>query len=802
MKEQIIPQYKLERLKKQFTSYANRMLKEAQVTVEVNMVPHGSLTYFKPNSKTQAVIQIGYADAYNLNCSLNDRENSDGAVRVRMEGFLNHEIAHLLYTQFERMGYCREKESKVALEIATYASKEKEKLINETATVSMYSDYDEQFWLDIVPDVKVYEHLKDLFFDRVYWHNMADMLNMVEDAAIECRIPAKAGLGQYAKDRIYGSIAAARNHIYSQEKDSIRQEKDPLKACMFEFHEFGVIGYRMHTDRTHLNKTFSKKDVSILFDLAMYSKWNTQNTEERYVAGRCALDMMKPLIEEKAMEHLSSYLKCLYSAGSEEELPSMDGYSAEVSISMPNQTASGSCNQSSEYQYDIPDDTKKQLEQEKQTTDEELKEQNSNEESSNGPSDSGSESQSDDAQSSGSEQDSQKMEENSSSKSGDGNPELSFSVGDSNQKENSGATDSGNDNNSDVSCDSDSSDSNETGENSKNVLSKRDFEKMAEEAKNLSKTLIDEEDKKSEQARDNDLKESVKASVSDLRKQVNKNQPVNCDIDFHKGIHTNIHAKFGNYKDENAYSKKRDDARMAIKVSSEINLLKMYDKRARTKISKSGKLNNSSLYRAMTDQKCFKKVSPGKKKNFRIALLMDLSGSMYGSKMTNAIRTAYVLANSCIKSNVPVSVWGHNFSYHCELYKFLDYNQKTVKHLENVYAARANGCNQDGLAIFQVAHDLVAHRHGDEELILIVLSDGQPAGANNYYGIPAEEDIKKITNSFKKLFGMHTIGITIETTPEEVESCRRIYGDNCVVVQDSSLLALETVKLLKKLICN
>ena len=180
---------------------------------------------------------------------------------------------------------------------------------------------------------------------------------------------------------------------------------------------------------------------------------------------------------------------------------------------------------------------------------------------------------------------------------------------------------------------------------------------------------------------------------------------------------------------------------------------------------------------------------------------MDLSGSMSGRKMVNTIRTAYVLASSCIRCKVPVAVWGHDYNGECNLYKFVDYNQKTPKDLKNIYTAYAGGCNQDGLAIYHTLHDLVAHKHGDEELILIVISDGMPAGANSYYGIPAEEDIKSITGTFKKVFGVHTIGVTIETSQDEIDSCRRIYGENTVVVENSDDLPLETVKVLKNIIC-
>ena len=828
MKKELISKHKLEKLKKQFTAYANRMVREAKVTVEVEFAQSESYTYFK--NKDTAFIQIGVEDAFDLNERSSSSTNSFPVVKTRLEGFLNHEIGHLLYSQFERKGYCEKKEQEAKLAIALIGKDKRNKLVDSTKSVSKASNYDDQFWKSIVPNIDVYEELKACFVSRVYWHNMGIMLNMVEDAAIECRIPAKSGLRQATRDHIYGCIASSRNHIFNREISSIEYDRDLLRGAMFEFHEFGVIGYRMHTPTPHLNKMFVTTEVEKLYNLAMYSKWNTNNSEERYVVGRVVLDMFKPWIEEKAMEHLSAYMTGLYMSQDPSQIPDMGGgMPSEVSISMPNETASGSHNQRSEYDYDIPDEMKKEIQQEQEKVENEGRSESSESSDSNeNQSQNGNQCSQDQEGQAGSPNDGQESNSSPQGKksdtpSGESNSQEDQQPG-SNAKGGS-SEEKGDASNRATSDDSaqnsqkgtenesyDEADSSESSKGQKDIkafgkniskpLNRNSLKDVAQKENKLAEQAVRDELQKTAAQEDAELKDSIKEQTSNMRKQVNKNQPAECNNDFHKGIPTIIETQFEKQVNNPALKGQAEDKKMSVKVASEINLLKMYDKRAKTKIAKNGRLNSAALYRAMTDQKCFKKVTPGKKKNFRVALLMDLSGSMHGSKITNAIRTAYVLANSCIKSNVPVSVWGHNYYNACYLYKFLDYNQKSPKLLDNIYHAVARGSNQDGLAIFQVAHDLVAHKHADEELVLIVLSDGAPAGANSYYGIPAENDIKKIVGQFKKLFNVHTIGVTIETCRDEIESCQRIYGDNAVVVKDSSQLALETVNLLKELICN
>lgn len=213
---------------------------------------------------------------------------------------------------------------------------------------------------------------------------------------------------------------------------------------------------------------------------------------------------------------------------------------------------------------------------------------------------------------------------------------------------------------------------------------------------------------------------------------------------------------------------------------------------------KSGTLNESSLNRIVTDQKVFRKTIKGKVKKGRIEVLIDLSGSMSGDKMTNAIAAAYMLASACQKCKVPISVMGHCDLGRVHLFHYLEYeNSMKLDAKDKILAAECDGCNRDGLAIFHALTDLVRHGKKDEQKILIVISDGAPNGNVGYYcGEYARDDIQHIESVFEKQFGVKMIGVGIGNDVDEIPG---IYK-NHVLVPNVSALGDELLKILKDIL--
>lgn len=213
---------------------------------------------------------------------------------------------------------------------------------------------------------------------------------------------------------------------------------------------------------------------------------------------------------------------------------------------------------------------------------------------------------------------------------------------------------------------------------------------------------------------------------------------------------------------------------------------------------KSGTLNESSLNRIITDQKVFRKTIKGKVKKGRIEVLIDLSGSMSGDKMTNAIAAAYMLASACQKCKVPISVMGHCDLDRVHLFHYLEYeNSMKLDAKDKILAAECDGGNRDGLAIFHALTDLVRHGKKDEQKILIVISDGAPNGNVGYYcGKYARDDIQHIESVFEKQFGVKMIGVGIGDDVDEIPD---IYKNN-VLVPNVSALGDELLKILKDIL--
>lgn len=744
-----------QKIKMEFEAIANSILKENEVIVSVNVDDScESYTYIK-NPK-YGVIQIGLG-------TLPQKEGFSAMNRLRAQGLLYHEIGHLLYTQFEPMGVIKEKESQAKKEVERLVIEKKEEL---------------KSW-----DIEVCCDLKSSIKNHIFWHEMGPVLNMLEDAVVEVLMPSSTHYKRN-KDKIFASISAMRDYQYSEKDENLlknycydrrKDNSELLRMALYEVHQFGVIGYRTTTPTSALQKAVEPEEIEELKALAFQSKFMTSNTAERYSIAKLILKKFDALLNKKADKFFDSLMEAVNMSEEDIEnaMNSMSASATELSITMPNQTASGSSSKESEFNYDLSEEQKKEIDQQKSEDTKELNGENS----------------------------SQQGENSENSESSD-----DFD-GDNSNDSNKNASE-----NSDTISEDDSN-KNTYKDTSSNNSSKKALPSMEELNREIEKAVdgeLERETSKAEKDEGQSLEESVKNHQKNAQKTRNKESYTleDYNTDFHKGIKTictnisNTDVDDFSYEGKSVYNRKGDFLHEIRRCANKINKIKMYSAKAkRLNAQRKGKLNTSGLYRIGIDQKVFQKTNPGKKQNFRIAFLIDESGSMDGQKIRNAIQTAYILASACRYVKVPVSIWGHNICYEdsMNLRKYLGFEDKSPKSLDKVFNATSGGANHDGLAIWHVAKDLVAHRKNDEKLLLFVLSDGAPAGANHYYGEPAEKDISHIVSLFKKKYGVESFGITIETSHHEVEACKRIYGDNAIYVSNSKDLPKKTIELLESL---
>lgn len=165
---------------------------------------------------------------------------------------------------------------------------------------------------------------------------------------------------------------------------------------------------------------------------------------------------------------------------------------------------------------------------------------------------------------------------------------------------------------------------------------------------------------------------------------------------------------------------------------------------------KRGKIHNSNLFRlSMDDPRVFRKKEETKAVNASVQIIVDLSGSMYGTKVQMALASSYVIADALDKINVPNLICG--FTTHGEIstrtseIRYNRYEPLMLPIMKNwnekantdIVSARLGYCaselplnnNVDGESILSLAQ-LIAERKEDKKII-IVLSDGQPWGVGS-----------------------------------------------------------------------
>lgn len=323
-------------------------------------------------------------------------------------------------------------------------------------------------------------------------------------------------------------------------------------------------------------------------------------------------------------------------------------------------------------------------------------------------------------------------------------------------------------------------------------------ERAARESLNdIKKQIKIEEDKELEQAINSSIhgscsKRAALKSVADISPISDLHEGATISIIRSEKIKKRSMTEAG----ELAKSQQGELKKNAIKWAKPMKQLLMYQSNSSIRKGLStGDLNRTGLYRARTDLKIFKKKTVGKEKKARFCTLIDCSGSMYGPKMVNAIKAAYMLGEACKSVQVPISIYGHTteFSNEVILYECVSYEDNRDRQcFETLFNLCAEKGNRDGLAMFQCMTEMVRASKKDEILIFLVISDGWPT----YGNATTEEaavDMQVIMEKFEKNYNVKTIGVGIG---EECDCVQEIYK-NALIVQDVEQLGNELLKILK-----
>jgi nitric oxide reductase activation protein len=205
----------------------------------------------------------------------------------------------------------------------------------------------------------------------------------------------------------------------------------------------------------------------------------------------------------------------------------------------------------------------------------------------------------------------------------------------------------------------------------------------------------------------------------------------------------------------------------------------------RTAGHKSGRLHSASLYRVLQgDPRVFQRKEEHTSKDTAVMLLVDNSGSMQGGRIVVAMQAAYALAQTLERVGIPSEIIGFTtgalssssrqqaydeyskhgirFSRDCSTIVmpiFKTFNERLNGTVKKRIAYQLNAqvgmnTNTDGESLEYAAQRLIPRR--ERRKVMLVLSDGQPVGEGT------STHLKATVKSLTKM-GVETVGIGIQT---------------------------------------
>lgn len=187
-----------------------------------------------------------------------------------------------------------------------------------------------------------------------------------------------------------------------------------------------------------------------------------------------------------------------------------------------------------------------------------------------------------------------------------------------------------------------------------------------------------------------------------------------------------------------------------------------------------------------------KRKMPEDLPNMAMCILIDQSGSMGGTKLECAIRTAIMLERFATSLDIPVMIAGHDVECDVNLRIFTDYTSATDNEDRwSLAGIEDGGCNRDGLPV-HLCCDLLSKRP-EQVKLMVVISDGAP-NDKGYRGKDAREDIRKIVNGFRRK-GLLIYGAAIDKDEQVIKD---IYGQGFLSIQNLAILPKTLVRLIRQ----
>ena len=191
-------------------------------------------------------------------------------------------------------------------------------------------------------------------------------------------------------------------------------------------------------------------------------------------------------------------------------------------------------------------------------------------------------------------------------------------------------------------------------------------------------------------------------------------------------------------------------------------------------------------YQALYDPggRIFQNMDIVRKVDTAVALLIDLSDSMYGERIHQARLCALCLYEFCTSADIPVLIYGHHIDgKHRRVqdetvffHSFAEFDTDRGDRYR-IASMETGGCNRDGAALCFVGEKLA--KRPEKIRLLFVISDGFP-NATRYNGKKAEEDMLRIKESLER----KRITVLTAAIGSDKEQIQRIYKEGFLDISD------------------
>ena len=685
---------------------------------------------------------------------------------VQLKGILAHECGHVLFSDFELFGKVSRKKSDDGKKIQTLASKYLENIRNGKDNVNVFAE------------------MKILFIEFVKDSKMPEMLNSIEDASVEYQVTK-------TDEDVFGAVRSIRDDIVAREierKESVIKSgaELPLSFYIMEMRHLATYGYRKPDMTTEcLDTILTKEQVAEIRKLSFYGRFGAKDTAERLAVSKVLMDYLQPIIQEKALDLMLSYVKALQTDWQTDEVPVPSGLKnplEEFAIETPcNSKMAGTVQPMCGRQetLKLPDELQEKVDSAKENG-------NSEGESQDGENpDACSETNRD------SSNDSLKNVETSENTSGDERVSDENDFSDNGEETSNEATKSDEKTSEIKEVTDEMMDSVGESENQKGEIAQREI--IEQEKRNLEQQIRKaEKDELFPKKAGSGKKSKGSKNLADPSVLTNIHNGTDTTLFPYERVETTGVYDWVYDENEKALNKE------AKKFSSKLRELLMYRaKTHRVHARDEGSIDSMNLYRISTDRKIFQKKIDGQETKVRFKILVDCSGSMSGRRMHEAIKACYLLATSLQKLKIPFSIVGHSADgRHVKMIEYIDFEHcKKKESLMKLRSMKAYDTSRDGLTIFHASVDLIRHSKKDEKKVLIVISDGNPHGWGNYHE-KFKTDITSMWSYFEEKYDVQTIGIGIG---EGMESVQNLYKEH-VVVEDVFELGDQLLKTIRQII--